>query len=79
MATHTSRLTIDLSKGDHKKIKTAAIAMDITMKDLVILSVAAFINRKPNKVTEKALQQVKTGKGVKKFENLKDLLEDLKS
>jgi len=79
MATGIARLTIDLSKGDHKKIKTAANAMEITMKDLVILSVTAFINRKPNKVTEKALHQVKTGKGIKKFDSLKEMLEDLKS
>ena len=53
--------------------------MDIPMKELVILNVASFINRKPNKVTKKALKQVKTGKGIKKFGSLKEMLEDLKS
>jgi len=79
MVTRTARLTIDLLKGDHKKIKTAAMAMDISMKDFIILSVAAYLHRKPNKVTEKALQQVKTGKGIRKFESLGEMLKDLKS
>lgn len=78
MAKHTSRLTIDLSKGDHKKNKNSRSSNGYYHERSGHLSVAAFINRKPNKVTEKALQQVKTGKGVKKFESLKDLLEDLK-
>jgi hypothetical protein len=79
MATGISRLTLDLTKRDHRKIKTAATALDLSMKDLVIVSVTAFLSRKPNKVTEKALKQVKTGKGIKKFDNLAEMLEDLKS
>lgn len=79
MATGTARLTIDLPKKDHKKIKMAATSLDLSMKDLVVLSVAAFLSQKPNRVTEKALKQVKTGKGIKKFDSLSAMLEDLKS
>jgi hypothetical protein len=79
MATGIARLTIDLPKKDHKMIKTAATLMDLSMKDLVLLSVDAYLHRKPNRVTEKALRQVKTGKGIKKFANISDMLDDLKS
>lgn len=33
--------------------------------------------KKPNKVTLKALRQSETGKGLKKFKNLKELFADL--
>lgn len=78
MSSHgTSRLTIDLSRADHKRLKTAASMMDISMKQLVLMSLDDFMQKKFNKVTEKALKQSKAGKNIKKFDNLNDLFEDL--
>ncbi len=51
--------------------------MDISMKDPVLLSVFAFLHRKPNKVTEKAIKQVQIGKGIKKFDSFEEMLKDL--
>ena len=59
------------------RFKTAALMMGLSMKDLVIMSVEEFIHRKPNKVTEKAIRQAESGKGVKKFDSLDGLLKDL--
>jgi antitoxin component of RelBE/YafQ-DinJ toxin-antitoxin module len=77
MSTKTARLTIDLSKAEHKRLKTAASLMGTTMKDLVLISVDEFLHRKPNKVTLKAMKQSESGKGLKKFNNLDELFEDL--
>ncbi|MBU6384237.1 MAG: hypothetical protein KGR16_08010 [Verrucomicrobia bacterium] len=77
MATKTTRLTIDLPRSAHQRLKTAASILGTTMRDLVLLSVEEYMHRKPNKVTEKALQQSKSGKGIKKFKNLESFFDDL--
>lgn len=77
MSIKTSKLTIELPIAEHKRLKTAALMMGISMKDLVIVSFEDFMHRKPNKVTEKAMKQAETGKGVKRFKSLDALLKDL--
>jgi len=77
MTAKTSRLTIDLPKAEHKRLKMAASMMGTTMKDLVIMSVTEFMQRKPNKLTIKAMKQSEAGKNLKKFDSLDDLFEDL--
>lgn len=77
MSTKTARLTIDIPKGEHRRLKMAASMMGTTIKDLVLLSVDEFMHRKPNKVTVKAIKQCESGKNLKKFNNLDELFEDL--
>jgi hypothetical protein len=77
MSHRIARLTIDLPASEHKRLKMAASLMDVTMKQLVIMSVDDFMQKKFNKVTEKVLKQSKAGKNLKKFENLDELFEDL--
>jgi len=77
MSAKTSRLTIDLSPAQHKRLKMAATVMGTSMKDIVILGVDAFLHQKPNKVTLKAMRQSETGKGLKKFANIDEFLKDL--
>ena len=77
MSTKVSRLTIDLPTGEHKKIKTLASVLGMSMKDLVLVSVDQFMKSKPNQVTEKALKQSLSGKNLKKFETVDEMFEDL--
>ncbi len=77
MSTRTARLTIDMDRSDHKRLKMAASMMGVTIKNLVLMSVDEFMHRKPNKVTVKAMKQSELGKGIKKFNNLDELFEDL--
>lgn len=77
MSHRTARLTIDVPSAYHKRLKTLASLMDISMKELVMISVDNFMGRKMNKVTEKAIKQSRVGKNVKKFENPEDLFQDL--
>ena len=44
MVTKTSRLTIDLPKEEHKRLKMAASLLGTTMKDLVLMSVEEWEN-----------------------------------
>jgi len=73
MSVKTARLTIDLPKNEHKRLKMAASMMGTTMKGLVLMSVEEFMHRKPNKVTVKAIKQSVAGKNLKKFDSLEDL------
>jgi hypothetical protein len=77
MSTKTARLIIDMPKSEHRRLKMAASIMGTTIKDLVLMSVDEFMQKKPNKVTLKAIRQSETGKGLKKFKNLDQLFEDL--
>ena len=77
MSTKPARLTIDLSKTEHKRLKLAASMMGTTMKALILTSVDEFLHKKPNKVTLKAMKQSESGKGLKKFNNLNELFDDL--
>lgn len=77
MTHRLARLTIDIPIAEHRRLKMAASMMDVSMKELVLMSVDEFMEKKPNKVTEKALKQSKAGKNLKKFNNLNDLFEDL--
>lgn len=42
-----------------------------------MVRVDKFMHRKPNKVTIKAIRQSETGRGLKKFNTLDELFEDL--
>lgn len=77
MHQRTGRITIDVPLAKRKEIKTNASMMDLSIKDLILLGYEFFMHRKFNKVTEKAIKQVLAEKNVKKFKNLKALLEDL--
>lgn len=77
MSARHSRLSIDLTAAAHKRLKTAALMMGITMKDLVVISIEDFMHRKLNRLTAKTLKDADAGKGLKKFDTLDDLFEDL--
>lgn len=77
MSTKKARLTIDLPKIEHMRLKMAASMMGTSMKGLVLMSVEEFMHRKPNKVTVKAIRQSDAGKNLKKFNSLEDLFKDL--
>jgi len=73
----TQRITLDVPSAQHKKIKMIASMMDLSIKDLMLMSFEEFMHKKYNKVTEKAIRQTLAGKDVKRFKSLDDLIEDL--
>jgi hypothetical protein len=79
MHPRTGRITIDVPIAKRKEIKTKAAVMDVSIKELMLLCYEFFIQRKFNKVTEKAIKQVLAGKNIKRFKNINDLIEDLEN
>lgn len=73
----TKKYTIDLSYQEHKRIRTTAFLLGLSMKDLFLLSVEEFTHKKLSKATEKALQNTDLGKGLHKFDTLQDMFDDL--
>ncbi len=70
------KLTIDLSASQHKKIKMAASMMGTTIKNVVLMAFEDLMQRKFNKVTEKALKMSEKRQRLKKFDSLDELFED---
>ncbi len=77
MSTKSSKITMSVPAAKHRQFKKTASNMGITMKDLFIIIYDQFMDRKPNKETEKAIKQALEGKGMKTFENIEDLFKDL--
>lgn len=57
-----ARLSIDLLAADHKRLKTAASLMGMSMKDLVVVSIGDFMYRQLNKVTKATAANAKKKK-----------------
>ena len=73
----THKLTIDISESERKRIKMAASVMGTTIKSLILMAFEDFMQKKFNKVTEKTLKMSEQRKGLKKFESLEALFDDL--
>ena len=74
----TTRMSIDISTKDHKRIKVLASAEGRTLKDFVIECIQEKISpeKKPNIKTRKAINEARKGKTLK-AKDLYDLYEQL--
>jgi hypothetical protein len=71
------KLTIELTSAQHKRIKMAASMMRTTVENVVLLAFEILMQRKFNKITEKALKTSEQRRELKKFGSLDELFEDL--
>ena len=77
MTTKSIRITIDLPNKEHKKLKTAATLLGISMKEFVIDSLhETFKSRTYNKKTLRAIREAEEG-NLKEFDSLEDMFEEL--
>ena len=77
MTTKSIRITIDLPNKEHKRLKTAATLLGISMKEFVIDSLhETFKSRTYNKKTLRAIREAEEG-NLKEFDSLEDMFEDL--
>lgn len=76
--TKTTRMSIDISVKDHKRIKVLASAEGVTIKDFVIDCIREKITpeKKPNAKTRKAMNDARKGKTLK-AKDVTDLYEQL--
>jgi hypothetical protein len=74
-----SRMTIDIPKTDHKKLKTLSVLLGKSMREIVVESIENYLkNAKiPNKKTLKAIRAVENGKGLIRAKNAEDLFKKL--
>jgi hypothetical protein len=61
-----ARLSIDLLAADHKKLKTVASLMGMTMKDLVVISVGDFMQHRLNQVARQSAKSKKAKRSRRK-------------
>jgi macrodomain Ter protein organizer (MatP/YcbG family) len=73
-----TRMSIDISMQDHRRLKVLAAAAGITLKEFVIDCIHERINpeKKPNAKTRKAMGDARRGKTMK-AKNMSDLYEQL--
>jgi len=74
-----SRITIDIPKTDHKRLKTMAGILGTSMRELIIEAIEKHIYSKniPNKKTLKAIHDIEKGKGLMGAKNADDLFKKL--
>ncbi len=74
-----SRITIDIPKEDHKKLKAMAAILGKSMREIVIESIEEHLysSKTPNKTTLKAIADAHKGKGLTTAKDAEDLFEKL--
>ena len=76
--TDLSRLTIDISKKTHTRLKAMAALQGQSMREYVSdLIKKALYNKVPNEETRKAIANVEKGKDVVKAKDARDLFDKL--
>lgn len=79
MATHTTRLSIDMNPKDHRKLKILADAHGMSLKEfiLTLLEPVLYPNKQPNKDTQKAIENIENGVGLKTFKSVEHMWKEL--
>jgi hypothetical protein len=74
-----SRITIDIPKIDHKKLKAIAALTGKSMREIVTQSIEELLKKTKvlNKETRKAIEDIEKGKGLTKAANAADLFKKL--
>ena len=67
MATHMTRMSIDIPSKDHRRLKTLANAQGLTIREIVLnlLDPVLYPNKVPNKTTKKAMEDARKRKTIK--------------
>jgi hypothetical protein len=74
-----SRITVDIPKIDHKKLKAMAALTSRSMREIIVASIEEYLSsaKNPNKVTLKAIEDAEKGKGLTASKDVKDLFKKL--
>lgn len=77
-----SRITIEIPKTEHKKLKARAAVLGKSMKEIILDLIkknneCIYSDHKPNKETLKSLKNIEEGKNLTKIENLDALSKKL--
>ncbi len=80
-----TRVTVDIPTVDHKKLKMLAAYHGKSMRTIFVELIERGLeeyqacpkNHTPNEITKKALENVKTKKGLKKADTIEELFKEL--
>ena len=74
-----SRITIDIPKDDHVKLKAMAAIFGTSMREIIIelIEEHLFSDRTPNKKTLQAIESVEKGENLESAKDLPDLFKKL--
>lgn len=77
--TEVSRITIDIPRTAHRKLKAMAAVLGKSMRELVVESIEARLENPqlPNQETLKTMQKIESKVGLVKAKNAKDLFKKL--
>ena len=77
--TNLSRITIDIPKESHTRLKAMAAILGKSMREIVIESIEKNLSdpKKPNKQTLRAIKAVENKKGLVKAKSADDLFKKL--
>lgn len=79
MASNTTRLSVEISKTEHKKLKILADMNDMTLREFVLSILDPILHPKknPNQTTLDAIENTEKGIGIKTYENLDQMWENI--
>ncbi len=79
MSAETSRLSIDIAKRDHKKLKMLANANGMSLKEFILLIIEPVLHpeKQPNHVTRKVMEESDNGENIIICKNAEDMFKKL--
>jgi len=79
MPAKTVRLSIDILPNEHKRIKALAAVMGVSIREFVTecLYERIYPEKKPNKETAKAIEDLEKRKNLSSAKNVEELFKDL--
>lgn len=77
-----SRVTIDMPKAMHRRLKTHAALLGKSMREIIIdaiesIEVCRLSDHIPNKTTRRAIKDVEAGRNLVEVKDVKELLKKL--
>lgn len=76
---HTSRMTIDVPKEDHKRLKALAALLGKSMREIISewIHEHLYSSNNPNAETLDAIKQIENGENLIESDNIEDLFKKL--
>lgn len=73
-----TRVTIEVTDAERQQLKVLATINNLSVKDFILQKTIGTTDKKPNKKTLKAFDDVKNNKNLTKHSNFKKFLKDIK-
>lgn len=72
-----TRLSIDIPKIEHKRLKALAALRGTSVKEIVLNCIHETLYKDPNELTKKVLKETREGKNLNYYDSVDDMIEKL--